>query len=539
MSSRAIEAARAYVKITGEDSHLRKVLGGITGLVSRTASVAKAALKGIAAASGIGLLVTGVVAATQAVMGFSEAGAAIDDMTKRTGASAESLSQLKYAAEQSGSTIQDIEKGMRKLSDVTTEAARGGSAAAKSLARVGLTAADLEGLSPDQRFLAVAQALSQVTDPSERASLAMDLLGKSGAALLPLMEEGASGIQTMMAEADQLGLTLSGDQAAAAAQFDDAWAKITSTLGGAAKILGTAVLPVVTWLINAGLQAIPVVTTLAKAFGQLLVQGASKAWDALSQLRAQLRPLMDAVIETFSAIMDALQSGDVALAGRIFWLTLRKVWLTGIQALSHEWALWKKGFQDTFAEAMTFVLRKWHQTQNVLSKQITKLMSYFDSTINVEAVSAELDVMLTQQLRTVDAEAQANQKARDTQFEKDISGTNADLEQARAEWVAAVAQARDQAQQKANEPSAAAVASSKFDELITEMKSADIATRVDAAVRSSGASQDIRSVSGASQLTGLINRIGEVDRRTLAALDVIARNTQALAGIANPQVVNI
>ncbi len=539
MSSRAIEAARAYVKITGEDSHLRKVLGGITGLVGRTAAVAKAALKGIAAASGIGLLVTGVIAATQAVMGFSAAGAAIDDMTKRTGASAESLSQLKYAAEQSGSTIQDIEKGMRKLSDVTTEAARGGSAAAKSLARVGLTAADLEGLSPDQRFLAVAQALSQVTDPSERASLAMDLLGKSGAALLPLMEEGASGIQTMMAEADQLGLTLSGDQAAAAAQFDDAWAKITSTLGGAAKILGTAVLPVVTWLINAGLQAIPVVTTLAKAFGQLLVQGAAKAWDALSQLRAQLRPLMDAVIETFSAIMDALQSGDVALAGRIFWLTLRKVWLTGTQALSQEWALWKKGFQDTFAEAMTFVLRKWHQTQNVLSKQITELMSYFDSSINVEAVSAELDLMLNQQLKSVDAEAEANQKARDAQFEQDITGANTDLEQARAEWAAAVAQARDQAQAKANAPSDAAIASSKFDELITEMKAGDIATRVDAAVRSSGAPQDIRSVSGASQLTGLINRIGEVDRRTIAALDVIARNTEALAGIAHPQVVNI
>jgi hypothetical protein len=48
--------------------------------------------------------------------------------------------------------------------------------------------------------------------------------------------------------------------------------------------------------------------------------------------------------------------------------------------------------------------------------------------------------------------------------------------------------------------------------------------------------QDIRSVGGAAQLTGLINRTGEVSRRQLDALLEIARNT---AGGFSPEVVNI
>lgn len=516
-SSRAIEAAKAFVRITADDSGLRRVLGGVTGLFRSTAAGAGRILGNISQIGFGNLLAQGISKATSAVFDFAKSGAAIDDMSKRTGASAEALSQLKYAAEQSGSGLEDVEKGMRKLADVTTEAGRGGKTAALSLDRIGLSAAKLEGLSPEQRLLAVAEGLSKVEDPAERSSLAMDLLGKSGANLLPMMEDGAGGIQKLMTEADKLGLTLTGDQAAAAAGFDDAWAQLTATASGAAKILGAALAPSLTWLMQQASSGIPILVELVRVLGNGIVTAAQSAFSGITMLLGEFPGLMSIVTETFGAIKDALSSGDYALAARILWLSLKSAWLTGIDGLNREWLVWKKAFLDTFGGALSEATKKWHTFQNYLSKKIVGLMSYVDSSINVDDVNAELDVMLQEQLQDVDSEAAANKAARDAQFESDIGQVNTDLEAARAEWAAAVNQATTQAGQSANEP-IAQTADDKFTKLINDMKTGDIASRIESTVKSSGPAQDLRSVSGASQLTSLINGQGTVQDRQLSEM---------------------
>ena len=137
-------------------------------------------------------------------------------MLFRSGASTEALSQLRYAAEQSGSNLEAVEKGMRKLGDVTTQAAGGSKSAAAALESVGLSASQLMSMSVEDRFLAVAEGISKIEDPATQASVAMDLLGKSGADLVPMMADGAKGIADLMAEADKLGMTITGPQAEAA-----------------------------------------------------------------------------------------------------------------------------------------------------------------------------------------------------------------------------------------------------------------------------------------------------------------------------------
>ena len=105
--SRAIEAARAFVRIYGEDSRLRKTVAGVkTRLMSltTTALAAGKAISGAMLATGIGAIVTAVGAASAAVGQFASMAGGLDDAAKRTGASAEALSQLRYAAEQNGAT---------------------------------------------------------------------------------------------------------------------------------------------------------------------------------------------------------------------------------------------------------------------------------------------------------------------------------------------------------------------------------------------------------------------------------------------------
>ena len=273
-SSRAIEAARAFVKIFVDDTPLKR---GLTTLTTRLAGAAKgvagiaASLGTAAVAGGIGLIVSGMSAAAASVWRFTEAAAGIDDIVQRTGASAESISQLRYAAEQSGSTLEDVERGMRKLSDVTTEASKGNKAAAATLEQLGISADSIVGKSVEEQFLMVAEGLSKIEDPAKRASAAMDAFGKGSTVLLPMMADGAGGIRALMAEADRLGMTISGEQAAAAAAFDDKWQGLVATLRNASNIIAVTVLPYLSQLIDMVMGTWPAIQTLATLVGETLV----------------------------------------------------------------------------------------------------------------------------------------------------------------------------------------------------------------------------------------------------------------------------
>ena len=133
------------------------------------------AVGGAAIASGVGLVASGFTAAAASVWRFVDAGAGLQDVADRTGASTEALSQLRYAAEQSGSNLEAVEKGMRKLGDVTTQASNGSKTAAAALESVGLSASQLMSMSVEDRFLAVAEGISKIEDPAAQASIAMEI----------------------------------------------------------------------------------------------------------------------------------------------------------------------------------------------------------------------------------------------------------------------------------------------------------------------------------------------------------------------------
>ena len=512
-TARAIEAAKAFVRLYMDDKQLRAGLSGLkTTIAGAAGGLAKvgALVGGAAITGGIGLVVSGFTAATASVWRFVDAGAGLDDIANRTGASAEGLSQLRYAAEQSGTNLEAVEKAMRKLGDVQTQAANGSKSAAAALASVGLSAGQLAAMSVEDRFLAVADGISRIQDPAAKASLAMDLLGKSGADLVPMMEEGSAGIRGLMAEANQLGLTISGPQAKAAAAFDDTWAKLTSALRSAGNVIAVAVIPYVTAFLDLVVKALPAILNLAQAVGSALVSGLRNAFDAILSVIDPFGTLLDAAKTTVGGVVDALTAGDIAGAARIMWLSLKANWLTGIDALSREWGLWKKGFTDTFYAAVTSIRRIWADTQNYLSRGIVDLMAMLDSSINAEAVKAEINVMTQEQKQQIDRQALQDQAARDAAFEQSIGAVNAELAAAREEWAMAVQTARNSAQVAADQPDAANIAAGKFTELIKDLKTGDIATRVDKAVQSAGPAQDLRTAAGSSAITRILNQAGTV-----------------------------
>jgi flagellar biosynthesis GTPase FlhF len=123
------------------------------------------------------------------------------------------------------------------------EAARGSASARRDLARLGLTIDDLTGLSPDQQFELIADRLSRIQNPANRAAIAMEIFGRSGASLLPLLSTGAQGIRELRREANGLGLTMSTEDAQAAEEFGDALSSLWRSLKQVVFMVGAALAP--------------------------------------------------------------------------------------------------------------------------------------------------------------------------------------------------------------------------------------------------------------------------------------------------------
>ena len=108
---------------------------------------------------------------------------------QKTGMSIQMIQKLGYVDKLKNSSIGGLGTGMRKLSIALADAMDGSTAAQKSFDSLGLSIDDLQKMNPDERFLAVANALSQIEDPAKKTQAAVDLLGRAGQDLIPVIDE--------------------------------------------------------------------------------------------------------------------------------------------------------------------------------------------------------------------------------------------------------------------------------------------------------------------------------------------------------------
>jgi len=213
--TRGIRAGRAFVELGVSD----KLSAGLRRAQKRLEAFGQGLRSAGTRLAGLGA--AAVTALLGSVKVFSGMGDALDKMSLRTGTSVEALSELGFAAEQAGADLETLENGLKFMQRSLVDAAKGSATAQQALSLLGLSVADLAGLSPDQQFKALADRLSQVTDPALRTALAMEIFGRAGTKLLPLLSAGAAGIDELQVQARRLGLTVSTQTARDAAELND------------------------------------------------------------------------------------------------------------------------------------------------------------------------------------------------------------------------------------------------------------------------------------------------------------------------------
>ncbi|MBM3854744.1 MAG: phage tail tape measure protein, partial [Verrucomicrobia bacterium] len=139
--------------------------------------------------------------------------------------------------------LETLETGLKHMQRSIVEAAQGSDSAQEALARLGLSVSDLAGLSPDEQFKRLADRIARIEDPAHRTALAMQIFGRSGTKLLPLLSEGARGIEALQERARQLGLTVSAETAHDAAELNDALDSLWRVVRQGVFAIGAALAP--------------------------------------------------------------------------------------------------------------------------------------------------------------------------------------------------------------------------------------------------------------------------------------------------------
>lgn len=147
----------------------------------------------------------------------------IGEAAEKIGISSRSLSELKYAAELTGGSFESLQAGTKRLSESILAASEGSKIAKDAFASVGVSIKDQEGnlKSVDDILLELSDRFAKLPDGTQKTAVAMRLLGKSGADLIPLLNQGSSGIRNLADEAQRLGVVIDDEAAEAAGRLND------------------------------------------------------------------------------------------------------------------------------------------------------------------------------------------------------------------------------------------------------------------------------------------------------------------------------
>ncbi len=195
----------------------------------------------------IGAVITGAVAGVvKLTASIAESGDTFAKEGKKIGITASALQELSFAADRAGADSNKLVKAIAKMGKNITDARlKGIGPFVDQMDALGISIEEFDGLSPEEIFSKLADTVQGIEDPITRSAFAMDVFGKSGRDLIPLLAEGSEGIANMRGEAQRLGFSMSDEVAAGSEVFVDSMTDLKGVLGGLKFQIGGALIPVI------------------------------------------------------------------------------------------------------------------------------------------------------------------------------------------------------------------------------------------------------------------------------------------------------
>lgn len=199
-------------------------LGGIKGAFTSM-------LGGLAAGLGVAAFAAWIQSAI-------DAGDATKQFSQKTGIAANDVAGLQLAFKQGGVEGDALTASMARLGRQMVDGNR-------AFTDLGVSTRDTDGSlrSSKDVLYDLADSFNGMEDGARKSALAQEIFGKSGAAMIPTLNEGADGMRSMADMAERLGLVIDQDTAEAADGFNDTVELLGMTTQGMGRQVAAQLLP--------------------------------------------------------------------------------------------------------------------------------------------------------------------------------------------------------------------------------------------------------------------------------------------------------
>ena len=374
-SASEIKAGGAYIEIGATTDQLEKALDKAGHQISEWGEKV--------AGFGEKLALAGEAALAPIELGLhllAEYGKEVGKMVSQTGISTGGAAGFRTMAAESGVAMNVISKG---ISTMERSVASGSAKTQAAFAQIGVSTDALKAMKPEEQFSAIAEAIGSIEDPAQRATIATDIFGRAGMAMMPVLEMGGQALAYYKDEAQKLGLALGGEATARAKELHETLNRLKGAVegllmamanavsGGAGKLAGRLLDVVIyarQWIEAnpAAVQGFVNMAANALAFGvALLVIGKAMAFiggmvEAMGTMVSLIAGLgaggmvaVGAVVGIMVALFGVLDVLGVTNTG--FGDLLNSVKINGVgiaDIFASVWNFIKMGFDDTVAVIM-------------------------------------------------------------------------------------------------------------------------------------------------------------------------------------------
>jgi hypothetical protein len=190
---------KTQIVITAEDKTAAAFASAKSGLEKFSAAYAS-----LGALAGVGVAAS-LVAGIKHVI---DLGDEMNDLSQKVGISVKDLATWRLAAEQSGTSLEGVAKGVKGLSQYMVQHS-------DKLREAGITATDANGA-----MVQLADLFSAMPDGVEKTALAVQIFGKAGMDMIPMLNLGSKGLDEARKKAEDYGKKMA-ELAPQADKFND------------------------------------------------------------------------------------------------------------------------------------------------------------------------------------------------------------------------------------------------------------------------------------------------------------------------------
>lgn len=302
-------------------------------------------------------------------------------LSRETGSGTEAISKLLYAGKRYGLEVTDMSKSLGIFSKKLVEANKGNNETADTFNKMGVSIKGADGkLKPfDSIFGQVAEKFKTMPNGVEKTALAMQLFGKSGKDMLPLLNQGADGMAKLGAQAEKFGFVLTQNNIKAFAGFRKATFESEQAAKGLQIQLGLLTLGPMTKLKTKTTELVSELNDMPapmkEVIGTMIVFGGPAlsmtgsllaAGGSVAMLTTAFPALAAAIGPVGWVILGLVAASTAAYLIWRNWATLSKTFAPILQPIISAFSTMFKILREQLQPAIEWAIRNWDIIKKVL-----------------------------------------------------------------------------------------------------------------------------------------------------------------------------